>query len=240
MQTYTIVLKDKIEVADQTTAFIFEKPAGFEFEAGQYVVMTLPNLTYPDERRGIRSLSIASAPYEDTLMFAMRVTSSGFKQTLKDMSIGETVAITQPFGHFVLPKDNNATPIVFLIGGIGITPARSILRQSVHTKSHRIFQLFYSNRAPKDVAFSLEIQSIPELPGYRCIDTMTDFEGECEWRDETGFICKEMLEKYPPATEVLPKYYVVGGPRFIQAMEDMLQIMNVASDRIVKDPFTGI
>ena len=240
MQTYSVKLKEKVEIADQTWAFIFEKPETFLFEAGQYVVMTLPELKFPDERRGIRSLSIASAPYEDTLMFAMRITSSGFKKTLMEMNAGENVTITQAFGHFTLPASDTVSPIVFLIGGIGITPARSILRQAAHMQSKQPFQLFYSNRAPKDTAFAQELQSIAGLENYRCIDTMTNYQDVCEWSEESGYICREMIEKYPMSQNEHPYYFLVGAPLFIKAMEDMLHEMGVSDEHMKKDPFTGI
>lgn len=239
MQNYTIKLKEKYEVADRTLMLIFEKPKDFSFQAGQYVVMTLPKLVFPDERRGMRSLSIASAPYEDVLAFAMRITASGFKKTIDVMEVGDEVTITQAVGHFILPAED-VQPIIFLIGGIGITPARSILRQSAHDGRKQSFTLFYSNRTPEDVSFAQELQSIDGLLNYRCVDTMTAFDGVCSWQEERGYICKDMVEKYVADMPGEALYYIVGGPKFIQAMEAMLQEMNVPSDRVKKDPFTGI
>lgn len=239
MQTYSIKLKGKQEIADQTVAFVFEKPKDFSFQAGQYVVMTIPNLTFPDNRRGIRSLSIASAPYENELVFAMRITDSGFKQTLNTMEMGGEVTITQAIGHFTLEKDSDR-PVVFLIGGIGITPARSILRQAVYDKDRREFCLFYSNRRPEDASFANELQDFPEL-NYKCIDTLTKHDsGElCEWQEESGYICDAMLSKHL-ADVKKPMYYIVGSPTFAGAMKTMLNALGVADADIKQDPFTGI
>jgi ferredoxin-NADP reductase len=238
MQTYTIKLIEKQEVADQTVAFVFNKPEEFVFQAGQYVVMTLPTLTFPDDRRGMRSLSIASAPYENQLVFAMRITQSGFKQTLNAMEIGGEVTITQAIGHFVLDKSDR--PVTFLIGGIGITPARSILRQAVHDGSKRPFYLFYSNRHPEDASFANELQDFPEL-NYTCIDTLTNQEAaeSCEWQEERGYICDTMLQKYI-ADIKHSMYYIVGSPTFANAMITMLTGMGVEKESIKQDPFTGI
>lgn len=239
MQTYTIKLKRKYEIADQTTAFVFEKPQDFSFRAGQYVVMTIPVLTFPDNRRGMRSLSIASAPYENELVFAMRITDSGFKQTLNAMEVGGEVVITQALGHFVLSEDVSR-PVVFLIGGIGITPARSILRQAVYEKNKQPFYLFYSNRRPQDASFSDEMQEFPEL-NYRCIDTLTNHEAAdlCAWQEERGYICDIMLQKYIDDIKS-PIYYIVGSPAFAGAMITMLSGLGVEKNSIKQDPFTGI
>lgn len=219
-------------------AFVFEKPKDFSFIAGQYVVMTLPNLLFPDTRRGIRSLSIASAPYEDQLVFAMRMTESGFKRTLSALEPGGEVTVTQAVGHFVLPQEDKS-PVVFLVGGIGITPARSILRQAAHEGDAREFFLFYSNRLPEDASFAAELQDIPELH-YRCIDTLTECDPtQCVWQEESGYIGEGMLSKYLSDLHA-PLYYVVGSPAFAQAMKEALNRVGVPSDRIKQDPFTGI
>lgn len=238
MRTYTIKLKRKYEIAEQTVAFVFEKPKDFSFRAGQYVVMTLSTLLFPDDRAGKRSLSIASAPFEDELLFAMRMTQSGFKQTLNALTVGGEVSVTEAFGHFVL--DESERPVVFLIGGIGITPARSILRQAVFEKSQRSFYLFYSNRQPRDASFADELQEFPDLD-YQCIDTLTDQTAaeQCEWQEERGRLCESMVRKYLQDVEP-PMYYIVGSPAFAHAMMDMLRLMGVAANDIKQDPFTGI
>lgn len=238
MQTYAIKLKRKYRVADQTSAFVFEKPENYSFKAGQYVVMTLPNLVFPDNRRGVRSLSIASAPYENELVFAMRMTESGFKKTLDAMEIGGEVTVTSPVGHFTL--DESDRPVVFLIGGIGVTPARSILRQAQHEGSKRVFFLFYSNRRPEDASFADEMQVFPGL-NYRCIDTLTNQEAAeaCAWQEERGYICDAMLRKYVADVEA-PLYYIVGSPTFAGSMITMLSGMGIGKESIKQDPFTGI
>lgn len=200
--------------------------------------MTLPVLSFPDNRRGIRSLSIASAPYEDELVFAMRITDSGFKQTLKMMEMGSEVIITQAIGNFVLDESDRS--VVFLIGGIGITPVRSILRQAVRDGSKRPFYLFYSNRRLEDASFSQEVQKFPTL-NYRCIDTLTNQEAAdaCKWQEERGYICDRMLQKYI-ADDENPLYYIVGSPIFANAMIAMLTGMGVEKESVKQDPFTGI
>jgi ferredoxin-NADP reductase len=238
MKTYSLRLKDKYELADRTVAFVFEKPEDFAFQAGQYVVMTLPKLLFPDDRRGMRSLSIASAPYEQDLTFAMRITESGFKRTLNALEVGEEVTVTQPIGHFVLPEED-ARPVVFLVGGIGVTPARSILRQAEHDGRRQPFYLFYSNRRPEDSPFFKEMQSFPNL-NYTCVATMTNAkESACEWNGETGYICRELLERHV-ADPRRALCYIVGGMGFLGAMEAMLAEMGIEKGDIRKDPFTGM
>ena len=152
MATYTVSLKHRREVAEGTTAFLFEKPDGLSFKAGQYLNFTLLDPPETDAEGNTRTFSIASAPDEEELMMATRMRDTAFKRVLKTMPLGAQVEIEGPYGNFTLHK--NATRwYVFLTGGIGITPFRSIIRDAARKKlPHRLF-LFYSNRRPEDGAF---------------------------------------------------------------------------------------
>ncbi len=237
MQTYTVKLVSKREVARQTFAFSFEKPAGFSFQAGQYVAMSLPELAFPDDRRGHRSLSIASAPSDPELVFAMRISESGFKKTIAAMPIGGEVIIRDAVGHFVLPDDQSRT-IIFLAGGIGITPVRSILRQAVVDKRQNPFFLFYSNRRPEDAPFIDEMLAF-KSPTCTVINTLTDPGMICEWMDENGYLCADMVRQYvPEPAQAL--YYLVGSLSFLEAMEKVAAELGVGPENIKKDPFTGL
>src|ERR1700716_2120084 len=119
----TSLLHSRQEVADGTMAFRFDKPPGWVFKAGQFLDMTLLNPAETDAEGNTRSFSIASGPHEDTLMIATRLRDTAFKRVLKTMSIGGAVTIEGPSGDLTLP-DDSARPIVFLAGGIGITPFR--------------------------------------------------------------------------------------------------------------------
>ncbi len=239
MANYTLKLKEQRAVADGTELFVFDKPADFTFEAGQYVAMMLTNLVAPDTRAGVRSLSIASAPCEDSLYFAMRRSDSGFKQTMFALQPGNTVAVTKAIGHFTLAHAADGLPIVFLVGGIGVTPVRSLLKQAEHEGNERSFTVLYSNRFEKDAAFHEELKGI-KLANYRYVTTLSQETAPCsDGNEERGYICETMLRKYvPDVTGVW--YYLVGAPAFIEAMEKMLSDMGVAKERQVCDPFTGM
>lgn len=239
MANYTLTLKERRTVADGTELFAFEKPADFSFEAGQYVAMMLTDLVAPDIRAGVRSLSLSSAPFEEDLYFAVRKSESGFKQTLFTLQPGATATVTKAIGHFTLSHAADGLPIVFLVGGIGITPVRSILKQAEHEGSERAFTLLYSNRFAKDTAFHDELKNCT-LKNLRYVTTLSQETTPCaETNEERGYICEAMVRKYVPDVEHA-WYYLVGAPAFIEAMEKMLSDMGVAKERQVCDPFTGM
>ena len=73
MPIYETKLIERKEIADGTMAFHFQKPAGFEYKAGQFGDYTLVNPSETDAEGNIRGFSLASAPYEDYLMAATRM-----------------------------------------------------------------------------------------------------------------------------------------------------------------------
>ena len=197
MAVYKTKLIKKEEVAEGTMAFYFEKPDGFDFIAGQYVTVSLINPPETDNEGNSRFFSLITAPYENYLGVATRIRDTAFKRILKNLPLDSEVMITGPDGSFCLDKDASK-PAVFLIGGIGITPVFSILKNAAYEKlPHQLF-LFYSNKRPEDAAFLKELQNLgKENPNFKLIATMTEMENSKQaWRGETGFINKEMLQKY--------------------------------------------
>ena len=239
MANFTLTFKERQTVADGTDTFIFEKPTDLTYEAGQYVVLRLANLVAPDERAGVRSFSFSSAPFENEITFTMRQGVSGFKQTMYALQPGETVQATGPVGHFTLSHAPDGQPIVFLVGGIGVTPMWSILKQAEHDGNKRSFVALYSNRFKKDAAFDQEFKQL-QLENFRYVPTFSQETTPCaDGSEERGYICENMVRKYVPDVTAV-WFYLVGAPAFIEAMEKMLSDMGVAKERQVCDPFAGM
>ena len=239
MATYEVNLTARREVAEGTMAFHFEKPPGFQFKAGQFVRMALIDPPETDDEGDDRSFSIASAPAEPELIFATRMRDTAFKRVLKAMPLGGRVTIDGPFGKMVLP-DDATRPAVFLTGGIGITPFRSIVVQAARDRaSHRLF-LFYSNRRPEDAAFLDELKALEgENRQYRLVGTMTDHDRSARpWSGETGYINQGMLARYVGDLNG-PIYYVVGPPGLVDAMRQMLSAASIATADIRLEKFAG-
>jgi ferredoxin-NADP reductase len=220
-------------------AFYFEKPEGFSYKAGQFADYTLIDPPETDAEGNTRGFSLVSAPYEDDLALATRMRDTAFKRVLKVMELGTELTLDAPYGSFTL-HNNTSIPAVFLTGGIGITPVRSIVLQAAHDeRPHRIF-VFYSNRRPEDAAFLEELMELQKTkPNYTFVGTMTQMEKSSrEWSGETGLITKAMLSKYIDDL-TLPIYYVDGPPAMVSAMREALAEAGVDDDNIRTEEFTG-
>jgi ferredoxin-NADP reductase len=239
MPIYTTKLKSKAEIAAGTMAFRFERPDGFAYKAGQFGDYTLISPAETDAEGNTRGFSLASAPYEGDLMFATRMRDTAFKRVLKTMEIGTEVSLDAPYGSFTL-HNNTHIPAVFLTGGIGVTPVRSIILQAAHDKlAHRIV-LFDSNRRPEDAAFLDELMEAQEKnPNYTFVGTMTEMEDSSrKWNGETGYVTKAMLVKYL-GDLTLPIYYIAGPAAMVTAMRKTLNEAGVDDDNIRTEEFSG-
>ena len=232
-------LRRSEHVAEGTMAFHFARPAGFEFQAGQTIDLTLLDPAETDAEGNIRTFSIASAPFDAHLMITTRMRDSAFKRVLGKASPGLEIKLEGPSGDFVLHRKTEK-PGVFLTGGIGITPFLSIIRQAAHDHSAHQLYLFYSNRRPEDAAFlELLADTAKQNPNFHLIATMTEMDkSQRAWSGETGAISKDMLIKNLPRLHG-PIYYVAGPPAMVTAMRGILDSAQVDQDDVRSDEFSG-
>ena len=232
-------LLSRTAVAEGTMAFHFEKPPQFEFKPGQAADITLSDPPETDPEGNTRTFSIASAPFENQLMFTTRMRDTAFKNSLKKVDLGTVVKIDPPTGSFTLHK-NSAKPAVFLAGGIGITPFFSIVRQADRDKLPHKLHLFYSNRRPEDTAFLEDLQALKKSnPNFELICAMTEMpKSKKKWSGETGFIDKEMLSRHLASLQG-PIYYVAGPPAMVAGIKQMLVKADIEEDDIRAEDFAG-
>ena len=232
-------LLSRVEVAEGTMAFRFEKPSQFDFTPGQSADLTLSNPPETDAEGNTRTFSIARPPSENHLMFATRMRDTAFKRSLKKIALGTEVRIDSPMGSFTLHK-NSAKPAVFLAGGIGITPFLGIVRQADHDQLPHKLHLFCSNRRPEDTPFLDTLQMLEKSnPNFQLVCTMTDMpQSKREWSGETGLINQEMLSRHLTNLQG-PIYYIAGPPAMVAGMRKMLVGAGVDEDDIRTEDFAG-
>lgn len=239
MANHQVRLRKKEEVAEGTMAFYFEKPTGFQFKPGQFANLTLLNPPETDAEGNVRTFSVASAPLEEDLMFATRMRDTAFKRVLRTMPLGTEITLAGPFGSFTLHSDSSR-PGVFIAGGIGITPFRSMILNASKSRSPHRLLLIYSNRRPEDAAFLQELEGIEkENTRYRLIGTMTRLqESRQKWAGRTGLLDKRMLSErmYDLKDSIC---YVAGPPTMVSAIGHALSELGISEDAIRCEEFAG-
>src|SRR3954462_8826668 len=176
-------IKEKREVAKGTLFVTFDLGGeDVDFAPGQYFWVELLDPPYEDEKGARRHVTIVTSPSErGVLGLATRIRDTAFKRSLEELPEGAEVEVEEPKGTFVLPEPGGL-PLVFIAGGIGITPFRSMLRFMADTDRDDPVVLIYSNRDTESAAFLHELRELEQqLSGLTFVPTMTgepDFEGE--------------------------------------------------------------
>lgn len=147
-------LVKKEEAAKNIIMFSWQPDQPVKNIAGQYTELYIPHDKTDD--RGIkRWFTLSNSPTEEYLTITTKFTperSSTFKSALKNLKIGDEIKAHMPMGDFVLPK-NESIPLVFVAGGIGVTPYRSILKYLIDTGEKRNITLIYAANDEAEMAF---------------------------------------------------------------------------------------
>jgi ferredoxin-NADP reductase len=168
-------------------------------------------------------------------MIAMRMRETAFKSALKAAAMGTRFIVSRPRGSFTLHRDVTRLA-VFLAGGIGITPIRSILRCAAQERLPHKPYLFYSNREAEDVAFIEGLESMAtQNPNLIFISTVTGHR-TIAWPYEKVQINRDLLTHYLFGLR-RPIYYIAGTSGLVTAMTKLLHSPGVGDDDMKTEEF---
>jgi glycine betaine catabolism B len=190
----------------------------------------------PDDRGVARYFTIASAPAEPFVMLTTRFSTQGssFKQALSRLEEGAVVEASGPAGQFVYA--DRETPAVFIAGGIGITPFRSILVDLASRPPAADFTLLYANRT-SDIPFRRLFDDLAaRRPDLKIVYAVS--KPDPTWRGPVGRIDEQFIREHAPLTRD-PLFFVAGPNTMVEATEQALRAIGVADGRITRDFFSG-
>ena len=224
----SMVLKEKKQLTKDVIAFKFEPSRKFQYKAGQYLEWTLPHKA-PDSRGVRRFFTISSSPTEDFIMLTSKFYDklSTFKQALHKMELGQEIVVSDLAGEFTLPE-NGSKRLVFIAGGIGVTPFRSMVKWLVDKGEKRDVVFLYSNKTDKDIVFKDLFESAKEF-GVRTVYVNTDKDG---YIDEK--LIKKEVEDFKERT-----FYISGPEPMVEAFEKMIAAIGVPKNQTERDYFPG-
>jgi ferredoxin-NADP reductase len=226
-------------VAEGTMAFYLARPAGFAYEPGQNVLLSLVEPKEIDGFGPSRTFTFASAPHEPELMIATRMRDTAFKRALASAGAGLRLRLEGPAGLLQLHEDARR-PAVFIAGGIGITPFLSMARHAAKAGLPHRIHLFYCNRRPEDAPFLGELEDLGRAnPNFSLVATMTQMHrSKLPWKGETGAIGKDLLSRHLGDLKA-PIYYLVGPPGMAMAMQFLLADQGIADEDVRGEEFYG-
>jgi ferredoxin-NADP reductase len=198
----------------------------FDYTAGQAVSIA----SHGHEKR--RPYSIAAAPEdarrEGYLELLIGLDADGTAGPDLTLDRGQLVDVEGPLGTFTFPEAPEERRFVFIAGGTGIAPLRSMLRHAL-TLPHRNIGLFYSARTPDEFAYEQELRSLAVSGDIELRQTVTRA-SDSDWTGSRGRLNRAALEElvHDPATLC----FVCGPPSLVDEMPKVLAALGIPPTRI--------
>jgi len=222
--------------------------SSLDYKAGQYAFFDIGGVNN-DPKGPIRHFTISSSPTEDFIMLSTRIRDTPYKKRLSSLEERAQVKVRGPQGNFVLHEDYSK-PAIFLSGGIGVTPFRSMIKYATDRQLPIKIIMFDSNRDEKNILFKNEFDAFANSnKNLRIIYTISEEEGgqvreqisSSKWEGERGRIDEAMLTKYLSEDDIKNSiFYTCGPPGMLKAMQKLLQDeLHIPNERIMIEEFTG-
>jgi len=213
-----------------------------DYIAGQYAFFDIGEV-YNDPKGPVRHFTIASSPTEEFVLISTRIRDSPYKKRLDSLQTGTEIKVRGPLGKFTLHEDYSR-PTVFLSGGIGVTPFRSMIKYATDKKLPLRIILFDSNRNEQNILFRTDFENCSRTnENLRIIYTITSEQDivNKEWKGEKGKIDVAMLKRHLDPGNLENCLFYICGPRpMLKAMQEILaQNLRIPTERIKVEEFTG-
>ncbi|BCB95586.1 hypothetical protein JZK55_05080 [Dissulfurispira thermophila] len=227
-----------IEIIKRTynvKSFRFMLSEDVDFKPGQFFHVTIKI----DGQEASKHFSISNSPTEKAyLEFTKKITDSEFSHALDNLKIGDWARIKMPFGNFTFTGEYEK--IAFLIGGIGITPVRSICKFVTDKRLDTDIIVLYGSKTERDIIFHEDfIRMEAENKKLRVVYTLDDPIDRASWKGRVGFITSEMIkEEIPDFVERV--FYTCGPPKMVDYIKKVLhEELGIDKEKIISENFTG-
>jgi len=216
--------------------FMLEQGDSIDFKAGQYVqLLTEP---YGKVRQRVsRAYSVSSKPEDrDRIQLIIRLVPEGICTTWvhTQLKVGDKVSFTGPYGDFFMR--DTAADIIFVAGGSGKAPIKSMLEHLQLVGTSRKMTYFFGARTLRDLYLTQEMKAFEQVfPDFRYEPVLSQPQPTDEWHGKTGYVMpyfKEVLRD-PQNTEA----YLCGSPGMIDAVTKALLELGLSKDKIYFDSF---
>lgn len=230
------VVEVRKETHDVTTVLL-EPPAGqrrYDYWPGQfhYVNFHRQDRSLPHEEH---HWTISVPP--DTPHVGSTIKASGdFTSTIDRTREGDRAEVLGAYGRFSYVLYGDEGDLVFIAGGIGITPLMAMIRHMHRNKEDRNVLLLYANKTQADIVFREELDRIAASPAPHLTVVHVLSRPEDSWDGPRGLVDREFLDKH--CGEVAGKaFYVCGPPPMADMVISILRKMGVSEKAIHYERF---
>lgn len=218
-------LKQINRVSEHVYDYVFTPEQQFSFKPGQYLEWTLPHVA-SDNRGNRRTFTIASSPTESDVHLGIKYyePSSTFKNTFRALKSGDSIYASQLAGNFTL-DGNESKPLVFIAGGIGITPFRSMIKYITDRRLKVDITLLYQVSDATELAYTKEFEAaaVSGVKYLPLISTRLD-------HDRLSQLVPDYARRI---------FYVSGPAAMVDSTAQILKSVGIPSDHIIRDHFSG-
>jgi len=182
--------------------------------------------------------TLSSSPTEKGSVASTIKALGDFTSTIGETKVGDKAAVHGAFGRFSYVLHPEERDLVFVVGGIGITPLMSMLRHMRDTEDGRSVLLMYANKQESQIVFRNELKEI-EAGRYPSLQVVHVISSPGEgWQGESGYIDDEKLERFCGKDLSQKVFYVCGPPPMLKAIIGTLKGMGVSEKRIRLEIFS--
>lgn len=223
---YTTTLTGLEELNPSVKLFCFQFDQPFSFAAGQFVMI---HLAEENGKPIKRAYSIASSPkHKNSIQLCIRKVAGGSATSfLFGLKVGETVKIAGPLGKFQLnekvPRD-----VVFVGGGTGIAPIRSMLHTLPIKEMKQKFCFYFGINTLADYLFEEELKQWTALKNFNLVLVVNN---DPKWKGDAGFISEAVMKKHTPNLSD-KDIYMCGPPSMIRFIKAYLPNLSAKPEQI--------
>ncbi len=226
-----VTFDHSVAEAGNITSIYFKPEQPVRYTAGQFIELTLRH-DHADKRGIKRWFTLSSSPTQELLSITTKFATengSTFKAALRQLQPGAELTISDPLGDFVLPKLIQ-TPLIFVAGGIGVTPFHSMLRFLADTKETRPIKMLVGVQKESEIIFQKTYDAAKQHV------TLVVNQPTAAWGGERGQLTAELilgLEK--PSDDTL--VYVSGPEEMVESLHADLVKAGLNKNQLVGDFF---
>ncbi len=195
---------------------------GMHFQPGQFAWLTLE--ISPFRMREHPFSFASSAEHPQRIEFGIKAVGD-FTNTIKDVLPGTKAFLDGPYGVFTTDLYENTAGFVFIAGGIGITPIVSMIFTLAQRNDERPLLLIYASKSWEDVTYREEIEDLKDKLDLTVIHVLR--EPPQDWSGETGYVDKELLQRYIPKRPATRNYFICAVPKMMDQVEAALHDLGV-------------
>lgn len=201
---------------------VTEKPKELEFVPGQATEVFIDRTGW--EKEG-RPFTFTCLPSEDYLEFMIKTypEQNGVTKELLKLEAGDTLIINDIFGAIKYKGEGT-----FIAGGAGITPFIAILRDLRAQGKIGNNKLLFGNKTTSDIILEKELH---DMLAQNFINILSE---EASGNNIHGYITTEVVKKY---ADLSGYFYLCGPPKMMEAVEGVLEGLNIKENAIVKEVF---